>query len=164
MQPIIWETLIVFPLAFDLIILIIQLCVSSIFPATAFPTKLALNTENAAAVSAGAIPPEHWSRNEHWALNTDPATGTPAAAALGCAASVLKALHALESTPGAETLRGMAATLLRACGAASRHLPDVLADASLVLYNTARPLLDGAYCREDKVGRKLHGSCMVAAW
>jgi hypothetical protein len=33
---------------------------------------------------------------------------------------------------------------------AVRQLPDMLADASLVLYMTARPLLDSAYCRRDK--------------
>jgi hypothetical protein len=59
---------------------------------------------------------------------------------------VLKSLSELERQPGAETLRAMAATLLGAAGMASRHLPDVLADASLVLYMTARPLLDGVYC------------------
>lgn len=56
---------------------------------------------------------------------------------------------------------------------AARYLPDVLADASLVLYMTARPLLDGVYCGQDKeaglvmlILRSLHACWQVrlGAW
>ena len=75
-------------------------------------------------------------------------------AALAAAAALLGSVSRLEQHPGAETLRDMAAVALRLCSSPSSSpsvpLPDMLADASLVLYMTAKPLLDGAYCRKDK--------------
>ena len=81
---------------------------------------------------------------------------------LAAAAALLGAVSRLELQPGAEALRGMASVALRCCTApgstsgtgggtaAGALLPDILTDASLVLYMTAKPLLDGAYCRGDK--------------
>ena len=84
------------------------------------------------------------------------ASGGPSAyeeaAALEAAAALLESVSKLEAEPGSESLRGMASTALRLCSGNqdARLLPDMLADASLVLYLTARPLLDGAYCLRDK--------------
>ena len=82
---------------------------------------------------------------------------------LAAASALLGAVSRLEQQPGAEALRGMASVALRCCTApgtsgtaaaggtaAGALLPDILTDASLVLYMTAKPLLDGAYCRGDK--------------
>ena len=73
--------------------------------------------------------------------------------ALSIAAALLGAISRLEEQPGVEALRDMATVLLRQCSSPTSEpppLPDMLADASLMLYMTARPLLDGAFCRQDK--------------
>lgn len=70
--------------------------------------------------------------------------------ALSAAATLLGAISKLEKQPGVEALSEMASATFRLCSSSSTPLPDMLADSSLMLYMTAKPLLDGAYCRQDK--------------
>lgn len=85
---------------------------------------------------------------------------------------ILSSVTLLEQSPGAGSLSTVSSTLLSLSHppapphslpglttqaytgskqAVGRHLPDALADASLLLFSLSRPLLDGAFRSWDKV-------------
>eukprot|EP00798_Chlamydomonas_sp_ICE-L_P023814 gene23814-9377_t len=90
----------------------------------------------------------------------------PSMPGFSAATTILAGMHKLEKQPGPESVAEVSRMLSSCYPEAAIAIPDMLGDAALLLYMSARPLLDGVFCAKDKEAGLVTDvlRCLHACW